>query len=796
MKVSAKRMAHPCAIHRREAKLQRNIVVVEDAIDSSAADAVDQELSYVCCCGAHRSIFTNAQDSTSLLRIERAAYVVARRSNLQMSRRNKTDSPATGTDASPDRLHRKPFAEALAEALLLPKASPSFVISLEGKFGFGKTSLIRMICETFDARPAGERPIVFHFNPWVLSDGKNLVQDFLFQFATAFAISDHGKNLQKAANELVRYSSLFSMAKWIPGAEPWASIAEKAFNLTGKAAQKIGELKALNVEECRIKVAEAIAATNRPVVVFIDDLDRLPPADVFAMIRLVKAVSDFDRVSFLLSYDHEYVTKALAKCDVPEPARYLEKIVQWRRSLPRILPSDLFDLLNEQLRELNAGALEKRFPKDTERISEMYFEAIRPLLKNPREIHRVFNGLHFVVPATKGNVVLSDLLGLEVLAVKAPGIYDHIRHMPASYTRDTVMDFLHDEVGDKKTADGINERNARLAELPSDERSHIADLLLRLFPRSDGDREYSNQPSRSDGLVACTEVLNIYLSVDVPCGEISLPDVEDFVRNPGSRPVFAATLTTREKIRSFFEIAEEMCRTEVPVDLEGFFLQLCEVSEGSFAAGWLNDGLLKSEVISFLKPIILNQLRRLERSKRAVLLRRVCANPRMLPITQPVIYVLLAENGVVPTESSIPPEKHLLTATAKKEILSVWKHTAAANFKTDAGWTSNARRRVFWLLWKIAPKTGHALALKQFKTDLRFDQLLRTLLSHASDSKGEIAKISVKDLEPFGGIARYKRRGKARLGSPIDVPQDIRVIIRSIETGKAYYLKDGADAFM
>lgn len=713
-----------------------------------------------------------------------------------MSRRNKTDSPASGTDASPDRLHRKPFAEALAQALLLPKESPSFVMSLEGKFGFGKTSLIRMICEAFDAKPNSERPIVFHFNPWGLSDGKNLVQDFLFQFATAFAISDHGKNLQKAANELVRYSGLFSIVKWIPGAEPWASIAEKAYNITGKAAQKIGELKALNVEECRAKVVEAITATARPVVVFIDDLDRLPPPDVFAMIRLVKAVSDFDRVSFLLSYDHEYVTTALAKCEVPEPARYLEKIVQWRRSLPRILPGDLFDLLNEQLKELHADALEKRFPKDTERLSEMYFGAIRPLLKNPREIHRIFNGLHFVIPATKGNVALSDLLGLEVLAVKSPMIYDHIRHSPASYTRDTVMDFIHDTVGEKKDEERAAEREARLTELPADDRPHIADLLLRLFPRSGSASGRSEPPTRSNGLVASTEVLNIYLSVDVPTGEISLPDVEDFVRNANSRPAFTDTLTTRAKVRSFLEIAEEVCRHEVPADLEDFFVKLCEVSEKSFAAGWLNDGMVKSEAISFLEPTILNHLRRLDRPKRGALLLRICRDPRMLPITQPVIYVLLAENGVVDKAQPIPPEKHLVSPTAKKEILSAWKQTAAANFKTGAGWTSNARKRVFWTLWKMAPITGRVLALTQFTTDQRFDQLLRTLLSHASDSKGEIAKISADALEPFGGIARYKRRGKARLKSPVAVPQDIRVIIRCFETGKAFYLKDGGDAFL
>ena len=60
-----------------------------------------------------------------------------------------TDQPITGEKDSPDLLNRGGFAERVAKSLILKKDSPGLIISLEGKWGYGKTSTINLINHHF-----------------------------------------------------------------------------------------------------------------------------------------------------------------------------------------------------------------------------------------------------------------------------------------------------------------------------------------------------------------------------------------------------------------------------------------------------------------------------------------------------------------------------------------------------------------------------------------------------------------------------------------------------------------------
>ncbi|EMA4170389.1 AAA family ATPase, partial [Escherichia coli] len=201
------------------------------------------------------------------------------------------DQPILGGQNDPDLLNRLDFANHLANILLLNHNDDCLTVSIEAEWGYGKTSVINLIKGALNEKEF--LPIIIEYNPWLAGQPESLIQDFLLQFSSQLNIKDNSKAALEASKELIAYSNLFSVAKLIPGTEPWASIIEKVLSNFGSATKKIAELKKLDLLGRKKQVEKAIKKIKNPIVVIIDDIDRLTPAETFQVLRLVKAVADF-----------------------------------------------------------------------------------------------------------------------------------------------------------------------------------------------------------------------------------------------------------------------------------------------------------------------------------------------------------------------------------------------------------------------------------------------------------------------------------------------------------------------
>ena len=67
-----------------------------------------------------------------------------------------------------DKLNRAGFAQQLAEAIVAFNSSDNFAISLCGKWGCGKTSILNMTLSCLEKYR--EKIICIRFNPWNFSD--------------------------------------------------------------------------------------------------------------------------------------------------------------------------------------------------------------------------------------------------------------------------------------------------------------------------------------------------------------------------------------------------------------------------------------------------------------------------------------------------------------------------------------------------------------------------------------------------------------------------------------------------
>ena len=463
-----------------------------------------------------------------------------------------TDHPITGDDNNPDLLNREEYARQIGHSIIVAPGSDGLVVSIEGSWGYGKTSVMNLIKKSFRSQEKKTRPIIVDFNPWLIGNAENLAQEFLIQFASEIGIADRGKELKGVAKQVLAYSKIFTVLKLIPGAGQYAELVEKVFEKVGEAGKNIGELKELNFNEKRKNVLESLKRIKNPIVVFIDDLDRLLPAEVFQMLRVIKAIADFPSTTYILGFESTYIEQALDQHGIKNTSLYLDKIVQCRFHLPKINELDLHNIFEKEFERSLTGELQESFDRDRENFIDLYCTAVKPILKSPREIKRILNKLKMVAPVIHREVAFSDIFGLEVLAIKAPAVYEHIHSEPVAYTGIPLGEtFTFDPP--KEYAEKFKKvREEKIKKSQECDRKYIEKIIYHLFPLTDSAGFNLSHPTY--GRVASTDRLMIALSYGLPTEEVADYDVREYLQNPKRRDEIADKIIQQGKLDRFLEL--------------------------------------------------------------------------------------------------------------------------------------------------------------------------------------------------------------------------------------------------
>lgn len=122
----------------------------------------------------------------------------------------QSDKPISAKEF--DSLNRTEFSKQLAKAILSYTKKDNFAISLCGKWGSGKTSILNMVIEEIDNlsidKNEDEKPIVIKFNPWNYSDCSQLISQFFVTIQTQLKNGSGKKGLKVVGEALENYSSL------------------------------------------------------------------------------------------------------------------------------------------------------------------------------------------------------------------------------------------------------------------------------------------------------------------------------------------------------------------------------------------------------------------------------------------------------------------------------------------------------------------------------------------------------------------------------------------------------------
>lgn len=337
-----------------------------------------------------------------------------------------SDKPITKIED--DVLNRGNFSKQLAHAILAYTKTDNFVISLCGRWGSGKTSILNMVLDEIEknVQPnTDDAPIIVKFNPWNYSDSSQLINQFFGVMLATLKSKCGGEKFKVLGNILEKYSSLFNYTQYIPVVGSFVAPLSESMKSVGESMkEKSEEMNSIDAQ--KDAVTKALLDQNHKFIVVIDDIDRLNNSQIRAIFQLINTVAGFPNMIYLLSFDREVVTRALQEEQNCNGEEYLEKIIQ----VPFDIPEANLDLVSNIFIEKVEKIIltEDRINDfDTGYWQSVYTNCIYPFIKGIRDVNRILNTFEFKYNLMKNEVNETDLLAITTLQICAPEIFKWIR---------------------------------------------------------------------------------------------------------------------------------------------------------------------------------------------------------------------------------------------------------------------------------------------------------------------------------------------------------------------------------
>ncbi len=325
--------------------------------------------------------------------------------------RSPLDRPIT--DSAQDVLDRAGPAQHFADQVLALDVSEGLVVGVLGEWGSGKTSYVNLARARF--LQAGCK--IIDFNPWMFSGVGGLTEAFFAEVSSELKLLP---DIGDAGKAFAEYGELLSGFGWVPFLGPWAERAKLAFKLVAGGLKGASKLQG-GTSERRKRVEVALRKAVHPVIVIVDDIDRLTTDEIRKVFQLVRLTASFPNIIYVVAFDRLRVERALTEDGVPGRA-YLEKILQLAVDLPT-LPHQL--ITTQVLESLDAAldGLENVTPLDQEAWPNHFHDIIRPLISNLRDISRYTLATRITVSAIGAEVALADVLALEAIRLFLPDVF-------------------------------------------------------------------------------------------------------------------------------------------------------------------------------------------------------------------------------------------------------------------------------------------------------------------------------------------------------------------------------------
>ena len=226
--------------------------------------------------------------------------------------------------------HLLNYAGEIVERLLVTDIKEnSYALGITGEWGVGKTTFLDDLKKKINGRAE-----IVEFNPWMCSSPEQLTNDFFASLR--HQLSPKYSTLSRSIKEYAKYINSVTLAP------------HSTFSL-----DVLWSVKPESLFERKKTLSKKFEKLPKPVVVIIDDVDRLERDEVFEVLRLIRNTADLSNVIYIVAYDKEYVTCVLEEKNIKDSSAYLEKIFPIEVHLPKVEDWLIWDTLYSEIERQN-----------------------------------------------------------------------------------------------------------------------------------------------------------------------------------------------------------------------------------------------------------------------------------------------------------------------------------------------------------------------------------------------------------------------------------------------------------
>lgn len=247
----------------------------------------------------------------------------------------------------------------------------SFVININEAYGFGKTSFLHIFAKHLQAQ---QQPYLFiDYRPWLCENEQAIVKEFFTLLSSNLKDTSLNDDIKQYTSLLLDESS--KLAPW------WAKIPLTLFAKT---------IKPNSLKETHDRIKASLQDIDRPIIVTIDDVDRLQEKELTAVLKLIRDTADFPNIFYVVAADNTHLEMMLSKMGIQNPKNYLKKFFNLDYLLPahesvptKILQSELEKILKSY-----------SYPHNLIVSALMMFQRLPNMDKayvNMREVYRFLN---------------------------------------------------------------------------------------------------------------------------------------------------------------------------------------------------------------------------------------------------------------------------------------------------------------------------------------------------------------------------------------------------------------------
>lgn len=413
-------------------------------------------------------------------------------------------------------------------------------IAVTGPYGHGKTSFVNLAVGRVRSLEEEDRPIIVRFSPWLAADPNALILSLLSSIVVEMEKVYFIPGLKR---------DTFDYARSLLSAIPKLHLPKQILSESSQ-------------EDHIARLASRISATQRRILVVLDDLDRLQSTELETVFKILRASDAFMNLTFVCCFDR---TELVSILQVTRPHQnintFIEKFFQSAIRLPAIDSLRLRDFFASEVRPiLHRYSLTPLEPEIN--VTELCEQAVKLYLVNLRRIKLFTNRLGHSLARIGSEVNTEDFIRLELVREMAPMIYQTIYNEP-EYFYEAALAFESQLTG-PLSSDAGKARKQRaefyeemLKTLPAGTEG-LPDLLEALFPRF---AEYRGKPLRPMDPLTMEKEKRIfhprcfrqYFLLKVPSELFSRREFDKFLASIRSSTEAGATGQFNEVFRSMGE---------------------------------------------------------------------------------------------------------------------------------------------------------------------------------------------------------------------------------------------------